>query len=80
MLSADANHLKQKQIEVLLLIGTIAQYLLFLLGMTVRLLGMHRRYQANSIKNRNVLSYQFIGLRALKDRNLAVDEKTLSLD
>ncbi|ABV88505.1 hypothetical protein Spea_3189 [Shewanella pealeana ATCC 700345] len=27
-------------------------------------------YQANSLKHRNVLSNQFIGLRAYKDKNL----------
>ena len=35
----------------------------------------HRRYQANSIKSRNVLSYQFIGLRAFKDNGLIIHEK-----
>ncbi|GIU04237.1 hypothetical protein TUM4261_30930 [Shewanella sp. c952] len=32
--------------------------------------GKHWQYQANSIKHRNVLSNQFIGLRAYKDRNM----------
>jgi len=70
---------KQKRIEVLLLIGTIAQYLLFLLGMSVKLLDKHRRYQANSVKGRNVLSYQFIGLRAIKDRQLTLEENSIEL-
>ena len=70
---------KQKRIEVLLLIGTIAQYLLFLLGMTVKLLDKHRRYQANSVKDKNVLSYQFIGLRSVKDHQLTLDENSLEL-
>ena len=59
---------------MLLLISIIAQYVLFLLGMTVKLLDKHRRYQANSIRDRNVLSYQFIGLRAFKDKNLKLNE------
>jgi len=74
-----SNARKQKRIEVLLLIATLAQYLLFLVGMTVKLLNMHRRYQANSVKNRNVLSYQFIGLRAIRDRHLAMDDDSFKL-
>ena len=68
---------KQKQIEVLLLIGTIAQYLLFLLGLTVKLLDKHRRYQANSVKDKRVLSYQFVGLRAVQDRHLILDKNSI---
>ena len=72
----ESNARKQKRIEVLLLIATLAQYLLFLLGMTIKLLNMHRRYQASSIKHKAVLSYQFIGLRAVKDRRLTLDENS----
>lgn len=32
----------------------------------------HLKYQANSVKNSPVLSYQFIGLRAFKDRRLRI--------
>jgi hypothetical protein len=53
----------------------VAQYLLFLLGLAVKAAGRHRRYQANSIKNRNVLSNQFIGLRAYKDKLLKLLKK-----
>jgi len=61
---------KRDRIMVLLIIAAIAQYLLYLLGLTVKEAGKHRQYQANSIKNRNVLSNQFIGLRAYKDKQL----------
>lgn len=66
----NSNTRQQKRLDVLLLIAIIAQFFLFLLGMAVKMKSLHRRYQANSIKDRNVLSYQFIGLRAFKDRNL----------
>ncbi len=56
------------RLQVLLLIALVAQYLLYLLGLAVEAAGKHRRYQANSIRNRNVLSNQFIGLRAYKDK------------
>ncbi len=66
----DSNTRQQKRLDVLLLIAIIAQFVLFLLGMAVKLQGLHRCYQANSIKDRNVLSYQFLGLRAFKDKYL----------
>jgi len=64
-----------KRLEVLLLIALLAQFVLFLLGMAVKLLDKHRRYQANSIKHRNVLSYQYLGLRAFKDKQLILQYK-----
>jgi transposase len=63
------------RLKVLLLVALVAQYLLFLLGLAVKSSGKHRRYQANSIKNRNVLSNQFIGLRAYKDKQLKLLKK-----
>lgn len=59
----------------MLLIALVAQYLLFLLGLAVKAAGRHRRYQANSIKTRNVLSNQVIGLRAYKDKQLKLLKK-----
>lgn len=59
-----------KRLNVLLIIACIAQYLLFLLGLTVKEAGKHRQYQANSAKRKNVLSNQFIGLRAYRDKNI----------
>lgn len=55
---------------VLLLLAMLAQYVLFLLGMAVKLKRLHFRYQANSLKTGTILSYQFIGLRAFRDRYL----------
>ncbi|MDF1588808.1 MAG: transposase [Gammaproteobacteria bacterium] len=60
------------RLTVLLLIAMLGQFILYLLGMAVKLLGKHRRYQANSLKTKSVLSYQFIGLRAFKDRSLTL--------
>jgi hypothetical protein len=57
-------------LSALLLFAMLAQYLLFLLGLAVKLSKQHQRYQANSVQTKTVLSYQFIGLRAFKDRYL----------
>ena len=58
------------KLGVLLLIACLSQFVLYLLGLAVKAADKHRQYQANSIKNRNVLSNQFIGLRAYRDRKL----------
>ncbi|WP_394203414.1 IS4 family transposase [Shewanella waksmanii] len=58
------------KLNVLLLIACLSQFTLYLLGLAVKAANKHRQYQANSIKHRNVLSSQFIGLRAYKDRRL----------
>ena len=63
------------RLSVLFLIALLAQYLLFVLGLAVKETGKHRQYQANSIKTRNVLSNQFIGLRAYKDKQLRLLKK-----
>ena len=59
-----------KYLSALLLLAMLAQYVLFLLGLAVKLSKQHRRYQANSVQTKTVLSYQFIGLRAFRDRHL----------
>ena len=66
---------KIKRLEVLLLVAAIAQYLLHLLGLTVKAAGKNWQYQANSVKHRNVLSNQFIGLRAYRDKQLRLLKK-----
>ena len=65
-----SNTRQQKPLAVLLLLALLGQYVLYLLGMAVTLTDQHRRYQANSLKTGHILSYQFIGLRAFKDRYL----------
>lgn len=71
----ESNTRKQRQLSVLLLLAMLAQVVLFLLGLAVKKMNQHRQYQANSLRTRNVLSYQFIGLRAYKDRRLQLTIK-----
>lgn len=66
----QSNTRQQKPLAVLLLLALLGQFVLYLLGMAVTLAGQHRRYQANSLKTGHILSYQFIGLRAFRDRYL----------
>ena len=64
-----------KYLAVLLLIAMLAQYVLFLLGIAIKLNGQHLGYQANSIKNSAVLSYQYIGLRAFRNKYLHIKKR-----
>jgi len=64
-----------KRLTVLLVIAALAQFVLYLFGMAVTMANLHRRYQANSVKDKVVLSFQFIGLRAFKDRKLKLEKK-----
>ncbi len=71
----DSNTRTLAYLSVLLLLAMLAQYVLFLLGMAVKISKKHLRYQANSVKTKAVLSYQFIGLRAFKDRYLKLRKR-----
>jgi hypothetical protein len=66
----DSGSRITRKLSVLLLITCLSQFMLYLLGLAVKAADKHRQYQANSIKHRNVLSNQFIGLRAYKDKSL----------
>jgi hypothetical protein len=66
----DSGSRIKDKLSVLLLIACLSQFMLNLLGLAVKAADKHRQYQANSIKHRNVLSSQFIGLRAYRDKYL----------
>ena len=51
----------KKRITVLLLIAALALMVLGILGMAAYDAGMYRMYQANTIKDRKVLSYWYLG-------------------
>lgn len=56
-----------KRLQLLLLVAMIATFVLWLLGISARLTNQHLQYQANSIKNRNMLSVIYLGLRIAGD-------------
>lgn len=57
-----------KRLQILLLIAMIATYVLWLLGMAARNSQQHLRYQANTVKDRHVLSAIYLGLRVACDK------------
>jgi len=51
--------------ENLLLVGVLATFAVWLTGMVAELKNIHRQYQANTVKTRNVLSTFYLGCRVL---------------
>jgi hypothetical protein len=60
------------RLQVLLLIATLALLVAWVFGNAMELTGQHRRFQANTVKNRPVLSTIFNGLRAFDDHRVTL--------
>ena len=60
--------IKMSRLSILVLLTSIAHWLLMAIGLATRHANKHRQYQANSLKNNTVLSLHFIGLRVVSDR------------
>jgi hypothetical protein len=72
-LSLEYSGTRQLQrLQVLLLIGSLAMMILWLLGKATELTGQHRQYQANTVKHRAVLSTLFLGLQVSRDERVAL--------
>lgn len=54
------------RLKNLLLIATIATFMAFLIGLCAEKCGLHRTFQANTIKGRRVLSLVYLGKRVWK--------------
>jgi len=59
-----------ERIAMLLLVALLATFIAWLLGACVEAAGQHRRYQANTVKSRRVLSRIYVGRRAVHDPSL----------
>ncbi len=65
----------RQRISRLILLTTLASIALLIIGNAVIASGLSRRYQANTIKSRRVLSYQFVALRAVADKTLQISKQ-----
>jgi len=65
---------KTKRLQILLMIVMLALFVLWLLGMIVKMTNQHWQYQANTVKNKNVLSVNYLGLRVAKDIRFKMNE------
>ena len=66
-----------KRLQILLMIGALAALVLWVLGLIAIASGRHRQYQANTVKNRNVLSVVYIGLRFAFDFRFSMKEEDI---
>lgn len=55
-----------RRLEVLLLIGSLALLMLWLIGLAAEMKRLHYQFQANTIKNRRVLSLIFLGKQVVE--------------
>ena len=56
-----------QRVQMLLLIAALALLVAWVMGKATELTHQHRHYQANTVKDRGVLSTIFLGLRAIHD-------------
>ncbi len=61
-----------ERLQILLLIATLALMVAWLMGKATQLTGQHRHYQANTVRNRVVLSTIFVGLKVIDDPRLTL--------
>lgn len=61
-----------ERLQVLLLVATLALLVAWLLGKATELTGQNRHYQANTVRDRVVLSTIFIGLKVIDDPRLTL--------
>lgn len=66
------------RITVLLLIAKIADYMLLIIGVAAEQNKLHYAYQANTIKNKRVLSFQFLARRILNTKIKKINNSSLS--
>jgi hypothetical protein len=71
--------MKRARMRILLLIGSLALWLCWLLGQAAHILGLHRSFQANTVRKRNVLSMIFLGLRVVNSRRVGITEEALNI-
>lgn len=66
-----------ERFTVLLLINALALFVAWLQGKVAELRQLHRSYQANTVANRRVLSFVFLGLRVLSREPLNITPEEL---
>lgn len=63
------------RMTILILLVTLTNLILILLGLTLQVAGYHRRYQANTIKSKRVLSLHYLGMRAWAEKKLKISKQ-----
>lgn len=67
------------RLAILLLIGTVAMFMLWLIGLATEQKQLHYSYQANTIKTHRVLSLIFLALQVILHDRLAISNQDINL-
>jgi len=70
-----ANSRTPERFDILLLIGALILYILWCIGFVAEQLNFHHLLQANTVKNRRVLSHIYIGREVIDDERYTVDDE-----
>jgi hypothetical protein len=72
-LSLELHHTYQlERLQVLLLIATLALMVAWIIGKATEHTGQHRHFQANTVRDRVVLSMIFLGLKVIDDPRVSL--------
>lgn len=67
-----------QRLQILLLIGYLAIFILWLIGLAAEFKELHYDYQANTIKKRRVLSLVFLGLQIIRHQPQIITERDIT--
>jgi hypothetical protein len=70
----ESESYKIRRIETLILVAVLAAMLLILIGAAAEQAGFARHFQANTIKKRRIISFQYLGLRMIANPHLALKQ------
>lgn len=68
-----------ERLQILLLLGSLALMVIWLMGKATELTQQHRQYQANSIRDRKVLSTIFLGRKVLNDKRVVLSASDIEM-
>lgn len=72
-----ANSRTPERFDILLLIGALILYILWCIGFAAEQLNYHHSLQANTVKNRRVLSHIYLGREVVNDERYKVDDAVI---
>lgn len=63
-----------ERLQVILLLSMMVQFYLYCIGKAAETAGYHRNFQANTVKNKRVLSYGYLALRIIQHERYYLSE------
>lgn len=73
------QHHKKERLKVLLMLAALVNWIHYMLGLAVAISGQHRSLQANSIKHRRVLSFNYFGMWLCRLARLTISAQDIQV-